>query len=106
MKAEAALSVLAYDGVGVVVFTILVAAAVGTEGVGFGVVQVGQLFFVEALGGAILGLITGYVAYRAMRLIDDYRIEVLISLAVVMGTYRLPANSTSAARLRWYVLDY
>ena len=78
VKAEAALSVLAYDGVGVVVFTILVAAAVGTEGVGFGVVQVGQLFFVEALGGAILGLITGYVAYRAMRLIDDYRIEVLI----------------------------
>ena len=80
------------DGVGVVVFTILVAAAVGTEGVGFGVVQVGQLFFVEALGGAILGLITGYVAYRAMRLIDDYRIEVLISLAVVMGTYALASK--------------
>ena len=77
------------DGVGVVMFTILVAAAVGAEGAGFGVVQVAQLFFVEALGGAILGLVAGYVAYRAMRLIDDFRIEVLISLAMVMGTYAL-----------------
>jgi len=88
------------DGVGVVVFTILVAAAVGTEGVGFGVVQVGQLFFVEALGGAILGLITGYVAYHAMRLIDDYRIEVLISLAVVMGTYALASKLDLSGFLR------
>ncbi len=77
------------DGVGVVMFTILVAAAVGVEGERFGVVQVAQLFFVEALGGAILGLAAGYVAYRAMRLLDDFRIEVLISLAMVMGTYAL-----------------
>jgi Na+:H+ antiporter len=77
------------DGVGVVMFTILVAAAVGADDAGFGVVQVARLFFVEALGGAILGLVTGYVAYRAMRLIDDFRIEVLISLALVMGTYAL-----------------
>ena len=70
--------VLLNDGVGVVVFTILVAAAVGAEDAGFGVVQVAQLFFVEALGGAVLGLLTGYVAYRAMHLIDDFRIEVLI----------------------------
>ncbi len=77
------------DGVGVVVFTILVAAAAGADGEGFGVVQVARLFFVEALGGAILGLVAGYVAYRAMRLLDDFRIEVLISLAMVMGTYAL-----------------
>ena len=77
------------DGVGVVMFTILVAAAVGAEGAGFGVAQVAQVFFVEALGGAVLGLVAGYVAYRAMRLIDDFRIEVLISLAMVMGTYAL-----------------
>ncbi len=77
------------DGVGVVMFTILVAAAAGVEGERFGVVQVAQVFFVEALGGAILGLAAGYVAYRAMRLLDDFRIEVLISLAMVMGTYAL-----------------
>jgi len=77
------------DGVGVVMFIILVAAAVSADGEGFGVAQVAQLFFVEALGGAILGLVAGYVVYRAMRLIDDFRIEVLISLALVMGTYAL-----------------
>lgn len=75
------------DGVGVVVFTILLAAAVGSEAGGFGIAQAAELFFVEALGGAILGMVTGYVAYRAMRLIDDYRVEVLISLAVAMATY-------------------
>jgi Na+:H+ antiporter len=77
------------DGVGVVMFTILVAAATGVEGAGFGAVQVAQVFFVEALGGMVLGLAAGYVAYRAMRLLDDFRIEVLISLAMVMGTYAL-----------------
>ena len=77
------------DGVGVVMFTILVAAAVGTQGAEFGVVQVARLFFVEALGGAVLGLVTGYVAYRAMRSIDEFHIEVLITLAMVMGTYAL-----------------
>jgi CPA1 family monovalent cation:H+ antiporter len=85
MSGEALLN----DGVGVVLFTILLAAAVGRDPGEFGVLQVAQLFFIEALGGVIFGLITGYVAYRAMRLIDDYRIEVLISLAVVMGTYSL-----------------
>ena len=77
------------DGVGVVLFTILLAAAIGREAGEFRFLQVAQLFFIEALGGAVFGLITGYVAYRAMRLIDDYKIEVLISLAVVMGTYSL-----------------
>jgi CPA1 family monovalent cation:H+ antiporter len=50
---------------------------------------------VEALGGALLGLAAGYVAYRAMRLIDDYTIEVLITLALVTATY--------AAALRLHV---
>jgi Na+:H+ antiporter len=88
MSGEALLN----DGVGVVVFTILVAAAVGREAGEFGALQVTELFFVEALGGAIFGLAAGYLAYRAMRLIDDYRIEVLISLAAVMGTYSLAAK--------------
>lgn len=85
MSGEALLN----DGVGVVVFTILLATAVGQQGGAFDPLEVGRLFFVEALGGAIFGLVTGYIAYRLMRLIDDYRIEVLISLAAVMGTYSL-----------------
>jgi CPA1 family monovalent cation:H+ antiporter len=80
------------DGVGVVVFTVLVAVAAGAEGGRIDLLHIGELFFVEALGGAVLGLVTGYVAYRAMRAIDDYPIEVLISLALVAGTYTLAAK--------------
>ena len=76
------------DGVGVVIFTVLVAAAAGA-GDAIDPVHIAKLFFVEALGGGALGLATGYLAYRAMRSIDDYAIEVLVSLALVAGTYTL-----------------
>ena len=80
------------DGVGVVVFTALLAAAVAAGGEGIDLVHLGELFFFEALGGAVLGLAAGYAAYRAMRAIDDYPIEVLISLALVAGTYALASH--------------
>lgn len=79
------------DGVGVVIFTVIVAIAAAATG-GVDVAEVGRLFVVEALGGAILGLISGYVAYRATRAIDDYPIETLISLALAMGTYALASK--------------
>lgn len=77
------------DGVGVVVFVALVAAAVGG---GFAPLEIAWLFVFEALGGALLGGLAGYLAYRAMRAIDDYPIEVLISLALVAGTYTLASR--------------
>lgn len=77
------------DGVGVVLFTVLLAAATSVSGEGLDIVHVGELFLVDAVGGGLLGLVTGYVAYRAMRAIDDYPVEVLISLALVTGTYAL-----------------
>ena len=43
----------------------------------------------EAGGGVLLGVVTGYVAYRAMKAIDDFPVEVLITLALVTGTYAL-----------------
>ena len=76
------------DGVGVVIFTVLVAAAMSTSGT-IDFVHIGELFFLEAMGGAALGLATGYLAYRGMRAIDDYPMEVMISLALVAGTYAL-----------------
>ncbi|ACS60703.1 sodium/hydrogen exchanger (plasmid) [Rhizobium leguminosarum bv. trifolii WSM1325] len=75
------------DGVGVVVFTALLALASG--GTDVGAAQVAELFVVEALGGAVIGLLSGYVAYLAMRAIDDYPVEVLISIALAMGCYSL-----------------
>ncbi|WP_262271857.1 cation:proton antiporter [Microvirga yunnanensis] len=79
------------DGVGVVVFTVLLALASGAGGEG-GILHVAELFFIEALGGAALGWGTGYLAYRAMRRIDDYPMETLISLALATGTYALAAR--------------
>ncbi|RZM31091.1 MAG: sodium:proton antiporter, partial [Sphingomonas sp.] len=75
------------DGVGVVVFAILLASAV--SGAPFSIVHAAELFAVEAGGGILLGLAIGWVAFRAMRSIDDYKVEVMISLAVVMGGYAI-----------------
>ncbi|MGN6159157.1 MAG: cation:proton antiporter [Devosia sp.] len=87
LKAEAEGEALLNDGVGVVIFTILVALATGGGNVSFG--HLIWDFLREAVGGAVLGLVTGYLAYRAMRRIDDFPIEVLITLALVMGSYAL-----------------
>ncbi|MGB7343629.1 MAG: sodium:proton antiporter [Pirellulaceae bacterium] len=48
-----------------------------------------RLFLQEVLGGILLGLALGYVVYKLLRSIDDYEIEVLITLACVMGGYSL-----------------
>ena len=73
------------DGVGVVLFTVLVTFASGgpTESVGAAL----RLLGVEVVGGLALGVTAGYLAYRAMRTVDDYTVEVLITLALVAGTY-------------------
>lgn len=75
------------DGVGIVVFTLLLGMATGAEEVS--VAGAGRLFAVEALGGAALGFIAGWAAFLALRSIDDHNLEVLITLALVMGGYAL-----------------
>lgn len=75
------------DGVAVVVFiTILQLAHPETE---INAGSVLMLFGQEAAGGVILGIILGFVSYKLMASIDNYQIEVLITLAVVMGGYTL-----------------
>lgn len=77
------------DGVGVVVFSIVVSGALGTQPISAGHAAIA--FCREAGGGALLGLAIGWLAFVAIRSLDDYVLEVLISLAVVMGGYSLAA---------------
>jgi CPA1 family monovalent cation:H+ antiporter len=45
------------------------------------------LFVQEAIGGIVFGLVVGYVGFRLLRSIDQYSVEILITLAMVLGGY-------------------
>lgn len=78
------------DGVGYVVFLVLVGLAFPHgDDHGSGVSGAAQLFFQEALGGAILGIALGWLTFRLMRRIDDYSLEVLLTLGLAFGGYQL-----------------
>ena len=82
------------DGVGIVIFLIVVAIAVSiTDPTGQiptpEVIDVIILFCQEALGGAALGLACGLIAYFLIRTVNEHNIEVLLTLALVMGTYAI-----------------
>ena len=78
------------DGVGVVVFTVLLAAA--TSGQAPEAAQVGILVAEEVGGGIIFGLLLGFIAYHMLKSIDSYAEEVLITLAAVLGGYALATH--------------
>lgn len=78
------------DGVGYVVFLVLVGLAFPSDDHhGSGAMAAVQLFVQEALGGAILGIVLGWLTFRVMRLIDDYSLEVLLTLGLAFGGYEL-----------------
>lgn len=84
------------DGVGYVVYLVLVGLAFGATGHGEAahnsenmVESALMLFAQEAFGGALLGLVLGWLTFRVMRRIDDYALEVLITLGLAFGGYEL-----------------
>lgn len=78
------------DGVGYVVFLVLVGLAFPSDhGHGSGISDAAILFVQEAVGGAVIGLFLGWLVFRVMRQIDDYPLEVLLTLALAFGGYQL-----------------
>ncbi len=73
------------DGVGVVIFLIILELAVGGGDVTAGRVFI--LFMEEAAGGALLGFLVGFIAYHMLKRVDNYQVEIIITLALVMGSY-------------------
>lgn len=76
------------DGVAVVVFlTLLSIARSGVDQVSVG--SLSLLLLQQAGGGLLLGIVLGYSSYLAIRSIDQYQVEVMITIATVMGGYLL-----------------
>ncbi|MFC1549597.1 cation:proton antiporter [Nitrospirota bacterium] len=76
------------DGVGVVVFIAILGVIEG-GGHGGGAGAIAMLFLTEAAGGFLFGLALGYAGYRVLKGVDDYQVEMLITLALVTGGYAL-----------------
>ena len=75
------------DGIGVVAFIVLSEIAVAGQDASAG--RIGILFVKEAVGGAVFGFVVGWIAYRLLKSVDNYRVEVMLTLALVMGGYAL-----------------
>jgi CPA1 family monovalent cation:H+ antiporter len=75
------------DGVGIVVFTAIAALIAGGQAPN--VWHTGGLVVLEAVGGLAIGLVGGWSVIRLMRTIDDYAVEVTLTLALAAGVYAL-----------------
>jgi CPA1 family monovalent cation:H+ antiporter len=71
------------DGTAVVVFTVLLGIAQLGETPTLGATA--MLFLHEAVGGVLFGGLIGYIVYRMIKSIEQYQVEVMLTLALVIG---------------------
>jgi CPA1 family monovalent cation:H+ antiporter len=76
------------DGIALVIFFSILHAIRNPEAA-VTVASVTKIFVKEALGGLALGIALGFIGLRALKGIDHYKVEVMITLAIVMGGYSL-----------------
>ncbi len=74
------------DGIAVVLFIALLGVAEHGE---FDGSHVALLFVEEAIGGAVIGAVLGYIVFLMLRSVDNYQVEIFLTLALVMGGYEL-----------------
>lgn len=90
------------DGIGVVLFTVLVAVASGSGDHGTAITPLGvaELIGVEVVGGLVLGGVAGYLTERLLRTLDEPNVEILVTVALVMAisaiAFRLHASAPLA----------
>jgi monovalent cation:H+ antiporter, CPA1 family len=75
------------DGIGMVVFLVIFDIAF-SQGV-VDPIHIAYMFIGEVFGGVLLGLVLGYLSYMALKQVDQYQVEILITLALVTGGYAL-----------------
>ncbi|MDR3370770.1 sodium:proton antiporter [Rhodoferax sp.] len=78
------------DGVGVVLFSLLLGmlASGSAPTVGHGL----ELLAREAGGGLLFGLVLGYATFWLLKSVDNYQVEVMLTLASVTGGYALASH--------------
>ncbi len=74
------------DGIGVAVFLTLIQASASGE---LSLKEMARLFSIEAAGGIGFGVASGWLTYQLLKRVDDYRVEVLLTLALASGGYAL-----------------
>jgi len=75
------------DGVALVMFLVIAGTVLSGDAVT--VASVAKLFAIEAIGGVVYGLVIGWICFYMLKSVDNYQIEVLLTLALVMGGYAL-----------------
>ena len=86
------------DGVALVIF-VTILHAIHNPGEGVSLKDIMHIFLREAIGALLLGVALGFVSSGALRTIDDYKVEVMITIAVVMGGYILAKSLSVSAPL-------
>ncbi len=75
------------DGVGVVVFIVMLGIASGGHATGVGDILI--LFAQEAIGGALFGIVIGWLGYLLLKRVDEFTVEIMLTLAMVCGGYAM-----------------
>lgn len=93
------------DGVGVVVFIKLIRMA-NSSAESVNAMDIIKLFGQEVFGGILLGICIGWITLWLLKSIDDFSIEVILTLAAVMVGTVIAQQLHLSAPWRWFQLDY